>query len=226
MCVGYPYGTVPRLLLFWMTTEAVRTGSRHLELGDTLASFMRELGLNPATGGGIRGDAKRLRDQMERLFSASISFDYSVEGYQKWINMEVTTEGELWWDPKHPEQITLFSSWVKLGEKFYEAITKYPIPLDMRALRALKKSPLALDLYSWLSYRSFRVSQTQNRKPVFIPWVLLQQQFGADYNDLKDFKKRTKDALRKVLAIYRDLQVEDVLGGVQLAPSQALIAPR
>jgi len=109
----------------------VRTGSRHLELGDTLTSFMRELGLNPATGGGIRGDAKRLRNQMQRLFSASISFDYSVEGHQKWINMEVTSEGELWWDPKHPEQINLFSSWVKLGEKFYDAITKYPIPLDL-----------------------------------------------------------------------------------------------
>ncbi len=23
---GYPYGTLPRLLLFWLTTEAVRTG--------------------------------------------------------------------------------------------------------------------------------------------------------------------------------------------------------
>src|SRR5271170_5477396 len=25
---GYPYGTLPRLLLFWITTESVRTGSR------------------------------------------------------------------------------------------------------------------------------------------------------------------------------------------------------
>jgi hypothetical protein len=30
--IGYPYGTLPRLLLFWMTTEAVRT-NRALELG-------------------------------------------------------------------------------------------------------------------------------------------------------------------------------------------------
>ena len=35
--IGYPYGTLPRLLLFWMTTESVRTGSRRLELGSTLA---------------------------------------------------------------------------------------------------------------------------------------------------------------------------------------------
>src|SRR5690349_17189436 len=61
---GYPYGIIPRLLLFWITTEAVRTGNRRLYLGNSLAAFMRELGLNPATGGGPRSDAQRLRDQM------------------------------------------------------------------------------------------------------------------------------------------------------------------
>jgi hypothetical protein len=43
---GYPYGTIPRLLLFWVTTEAVRTKSRRLELGNSLRGFMAELGLN------------------------------------------------------------------------------------------------------------------------------------------------------------------------------------
>src|ERR1700674_760192 len=41
---GYPYGTVPRLLLFWITTEAVRTKSRRLELGNSLRGFMADLG--------------------------------------------------------------------------------------------------------------------------------------------------------------------------------------
>ena len=36
---GYPYGTIPRLLLFWMTTEATRTKSRRLELGNSLAAL-------------------------------------------------------------------------------------------------------------------------------------------------------------------------------------------
>jgi hypothetical protein len=40
---GYPYGTVPRLLLFLMTTETVKTKSRRLELGHTLSEFMTEL---------------------------------------------------------------------------------------------------------------------------------------------------------------------------------------
>jgi hypothetical protein len=64
---GYPYDTLPRLLLFWMTTEAVRNGSRRLELGSTLVAFMRELGLDPGRGG-VRSDAHRLREQIQRLF--------------------------------------------------------------------------------------------------------------------------------------------------------------
>jgi hypothetical protein len=45
---GYPYGTIPRLLLFWVTTEAVQKKSRRLELGNSLRGFMAELGLKRA----------------------------------------------------------------------------------------------------------------------------------------------------------------------------------
>ena len=113
-----------------------------------------------------------------------------------------------------------------MGEQFYEAITKFPVPLDMRTLKALKKSPLALDLYAWLAYRSFRASQTKEKKPVFVSWKLLQQQFGASYNDTDNLKKHLKTALRKVRAIYRDMSVEDVSGGLRLSASLSLITPR
>ena len=35
---GYPYGTIPRLLLFWITTEAISTKSRRLRHGYTIRS--------------------------------------------------------------------------------------------------------------------------------------------------------------------------------------------
>jgi Plasmid encoded RepA protein len=38
---GFPYGTIARLLLFWMNTETVKTKSRRLELGHNLSDFMR-----------------------------------------------------------------------------------------------------------------------------------------------------------------------------------------
>ena len=37
---GLPYLVYPRLILVWMTTEALRTGERRLELGRSLSSFM------------------------------------------------------------------------------------------------------------------------------------------------------------------------------------------
>src|SRR5512135_1657295 len=40
VCLGYPYGTIPRLLLFWITTEAIRTRNRRLTLGKSLRAYM------------------------------------------------------------------------------------------------------------------------------------------------------------------------------------------
>ena len=65
---GYPYGIIPRLILFWIITEAIRTKSRRLELGHSLRQFMAELGLDSSRGGKF-SDARRLRNQMERLFN-------------------------------------------------------------------------------------------------------------------------------------------------------------
>src|SRR5215470_13817587 len=120
--------------------------------------------------------------------------------------MEVTSKGEMWWDFKQPSQGDLFASWVELGETFYEAIIAHPIPLDMRTIQALKSSSMALDLYAWLAYRSHRVNQA--KKPAFISWKQVYQQFGASYNNLDNFRTYAKVALRKVLAVYQHLKVE------------------
>jgi Plasmid encoded RepA protein len=222
-CIGYPYGNVPRLLLFWLTTEALRTGSRRLELGGSLAAFMRELGLDPSRGGRW-SDRTRLYDQTERLFNASISFEFTGNDRRQWINMEVASQGEMWWDFKQPAQQDLFASWVELGEKFYEAIIAHPVPLDMRTLQALKSSSLALDIYAWLAYRSHRVNR--DKKAVFVSWTQLHQQFGASYYDVKGFKRYAKVALHKVLAVYAHLKVEEVRGGIKINPGYPLITSR
>ena len=63
--IGLPYGSIPRLLLAWLTTEAVRTHERELFLGDTLSKFMAELDMMPT--GGRWGSITRLKDQTARL---------------------------------------------------------------------------------------------------------------------------------------------------------------
>jgi Plasmid encoded RepA protein len=222
-CVGVPYGTIPRLLLFWITTEAVQTKSRRLELGESLSAFMRELGLTPT--GGRWGTIPRLREQMTRLFRAKISFEVNHDDGQQqgktWMDMQVAPKGELWWNHHQPEQGSLWKSWIELGDSFYEAIVAAPVPVDLRALRALKKSPMALDLYAWMNYRTFTLQNKQ-----FIPWRALMQQLGSDYGDLDNFRKKVKAAIRKVLAVSPGLNVEFADGGMILAPGRAAVAPQ
>ena len=70
-----PYGTMPRLLLAWVCTEAVRTQSRKLILGRSLYEFMRKLGMEDRSGG-VHGERTRLRNQMTRLFGCSVTLIY------------------------------------------------------------------------------------------------------------------------------------------------------
>jgi hypothetical protein len=217
--IGYPYGTIPRLLLFWITTEALRTGNRRLELGNHLADFMRQLDLDPHSRG-KRSDAKRLREQMQRLFRAVISFDQKLErGGKKgaaWLDMQVAPEGVLWWDERDPEQPTLWESWIELTPRFFEAITAAPVPVDMRALKALKRSPLALDLYAWATYTAYSTRKAEQSR--FVSWEKLHEQLGGDYAELRNFQTKAREALQKVQSVYPELGLDFERGGVRVLP--------
>ncbi len=101
-----PYGNLPRLLLAWVCTEAVKTQSRELTLGRSLSRFMRQLGIT-SDSGGKRGEMTRVRDQMDRLFSASVTLIYQGESNYRRISSFVADKQELWWNPKHPNESTL-----------------------------------------------------------------------------------------------------------------------
>jgi hypothetical protein len=227
--IGYPFGSIPRLLLFWITTEAVQKKTRRLELGRSLADFMRAIGLNPDTGGGKRSDAKRLAEQARRLFRSTISFEASEEDgeaiREAWDDMQVAPRGEFWWSKASPEQAALWGSWIELSEGFYNAITAAPVPFDMRALRALKRSPLALDLYAWACYTAFAIIAKQ-LEPQFVSWKRLLRQFGAGYADSDDFKRKAKVGLRKVAAVYPGLAIQTKPGGFTIHANRLAMPTR
>ena len=215
--IGLPYGVIPRLLLAWISTETVRTQERTLVLGDNLSGFMRQLDLVPT--GGRWGTITRLRGQMQRLFSCMVTCSYDSGNRFALKNVNIASEVNLWWEPKAPDQVGLWESTLKLSEEFYREVIDYPIPVDMRALKALKKSPLALDVYIWLTYR-----MSYLKDATVIPWPLLMAQFGADYGRERAFKEAFIEALRKVLTIYSDAKVEPTPQGLQLKPSRPHIA--
>ena len=89
-----PFGNLPRLLLAWVSTEAVRTQSRELVLGRSLAEFMRTLGIYHNSGG--RGGVQtRLRNQMDRLFSASVQLIYEDEHGKQFIASHIAERGSF-----------------------------------------------------------------------------------------------------------------------------------
>lgn len=203
---GHPYGNIPRLLMYWMTTEAVRTKKPRLELGDSLAGFMDELGLDPNRGG-KRGDRHRLKEQMTRLFEARVSFTTRVEfdgnvGQER-DRMQIAEKTLLWFDERNPNQKALWGSFVQLDPRFFEAITANPVPVDLRALRAIKRSPLALDLYSLLTYQAFRAGK--GGKPVFMTWRQLQAALGTSYDRIDNLRGAVKATILKITTVYPHL---------------------
>src|SRR5512135_1765700 len=223
VCLGYPYGTIPRLLLFWITTEAIRTRSRKLILGKSLRAFMKELGLD-ASRGGPRSDSRRLQNQMERLFRAVISFEIVGDKSKQWLDMQIAPKGELWWDFHSPDQQGFFHSWIELHEDFFKAITSAPVPVDMRALSALKNSAMALDMYAFVCYRAFVA--TQSGKPQFVRWEQLMEQLGTDHAHIRNFRAKAGTALQKIRVVYPGLIIGAKLGGIQILPGTSAVPPR
>ncbi len=214
-----PYGTLPRLMLAWVCTEAVRTQSRTLVLGHSLAEFMRQLGIQSSDSGGRWGVRTRLRSQMDRLFRAAVELSHeSDEGFHR-VADHITTATHLWWNPRRPDEPVFWNSTIELGEKFFAEIIACPVPLDMRTLRAMKRSALGIDLYLWLTYRLFSLNA-----PLRLSWRQLYRQFGADparvnKRTVEDFRKKALRELGKLKTSWPDLAYATPRGFLELRPT-------
>ena len=215
-----PYGNIPRLLLAWVCTEAVRTQSRTLVLGRSLAEFMRAVGLNPSGS----GDRVRLRNHMDRLFSAHVSLIHEDRHGKQFVSSAIADRGEFWWDPRRPEEPVLWDSTIELGEKFFNEIITCPVPIDVNVLKAMKRSPLGLDLYLWLTCRLFGLGE-----PFSLTWRQLYRQFGsnpaADKRTVDAFRTDVLRELEKLKDAWPGLDYRTPRGCLELRPTRPLIAP-
>ena len=213
--VGMPYGSIPRLLLAWMTTEAVLRKERKIILGESLNQFMGRLDLVPT--GGRWGTITRLKDQMNRLFGCAVGIKVETEHALHMYHPQIAREMHLWWDPQKPEQTSIWQSHVMLDHDFFQEIINSPVPIDMRAISALKRSPMALDIYMWLTYRMSYLSRRTE-----ITWEQLQLQMGAGYGfdeqGRKNFQRAFTRHLRSVLAVYGGSRVSQERGRLVLHP--------
>jgi hypothetical protein len=146
---------------------------------------------------------------MERLFGAAISTRWkqnqSGQNNTGGSNLLLAEEFDLWWTPQKLSHTPLGHSSVTLSQRFFEQLLEAPVPLDLRAIRALKRSPLSLDLYAWATRR---VSYL--KRPLRLSWTYFQLSVGADYAETPQGRSRFRgnaiEALRRVKVVYPQLK--------------------
>jgi len=234
-----PFGNLPRLLLAWVCTEAKRNHDRNpddpenrkLYLGRSVGAFMQQLGIN-SDSGGKRGERNRLRMQIDRLFNAHLDLIYKAANEPKQeTGGRIAPKTSLWWDYKNPDQQALWKSWVLIGEELFNEIVSHPVPLDMNILKQMRRSSLGLDLYMWLSYKTYSL-YTQKAKPDRLTWPRLYVQFGADpakatdKHVVDDFRKDALRELKKLKVAWPALDLAMPKGCLEIRPCPPSIPPK
>lgn len=209
-----PYGTTPRLVMVHLSSEAIRTQNRRVELGDSMRQFLQALGIQ--TNGGERGGYTMFRKQMEALAACRLTIGMQAAGRVVTVDAKPIKRFDAWLH-NDGEQQTLWPGVLELSPDFYDTLAQHAVPLDYRAISALKHSALALDVYTWLAHRLCRIRQPNGVK---LSWDNLREQFGQEYANSKDFKREFRHVLRQVVLVYPDARIDAAPGGIILRESQ------
>ena len=213
--VGIPFGYVARLILLYLQTEAIKTRSREVELGRSMHSWLKAMGLN---SGGKGYEA--VREQSKRLSLCRLTFYRLSERGEAVVNGGFVREAIL---PGRntDSQLSLWRETVVLDEAFYESLIRHPLPLREAAIKALSGRSMAIDLYVWLAYRLHHLG-----RPTKVPWPALHRQFGAGFAQARQFRAHAREALALALAAYPEAQVRVDDEVVTLMPSPAPVPER
>lgn len=220
MCyVGVPFGSRARLILFFLQTEAIRTGSRDVELGGSLRAWLKRMSIS------IGGKSViQVRDQADRLSRCRLTFHMTTGTTAKLLNQNIV-DSAMFAGTDSVENGKFLEA-VRLSEGFFNELRKHPVPLEEAAISQISNNSMALDVYPWLAYRLHVLTG-----PVEISCSALKPQFGNGYKRMSDFKVQFKKDLALALAVYPEAKVElmeadGILEGVKLFPSKPPVPPR
>jgi hypothetical protein len=208
--LGLPHGERPRLILIYLSTEAVRTSSPTIEVGSSLTAFARSIRVD-TNGPSIR----RFKDQLARLAASTVRLGVVTDGRATQINTQIVSGIDLWM-PKDANQRVLWPSTVTLSADYFASLQQHAVPLDPRAIATLAGSALALDVYVWLAQRLYRIEG----KPQTITWAALKAQFGVGYAELRQFRAKFVPVLREVHLVYPAARLDVTAAGLVLHNSR------
>jgi hypothetical protein len=210
--VGVPYGSYARFILLFLQSEAVRTGSREIELGRSMRVWLGTMGLS------IGGTTYRMvAEQAKRISNCRLQF-YADRGGKELMRHGGFVDGSISMTGVTSDQPSLWQDRVVLNEEFYRALREHPVPLSESALKAIGPRSMVIDVYIWLAYRLHALT-----RDVEVSWVALHAQFGAGFQLLRKFRAHFIECLDLALAAYPDARVSVSERGIILMPSRPAI---
>lgn len=208
-----PSGPKARLVLLHLMTEAVVYQSRTISLERTLTAYAKSVGVD-TNGRNLRA----LRDQLQFLAALTVRFAKKLSKHQEIVQGQLCDSFQVLHAPRSKR------SWcteLTLSEEFYASLVKHAVPLDPRAVGALKHSAACIDTYLWLAQRLWRLDG-----PTLIRWPTLHEQLGGSSVRWASWKqqwlgKKGLGVLPQVLAVYPQAKhaVVETDGGLVIKPA-------
>ena len=208
--MGVPYGSFARLILLYLQTEAVRTGSPEVELGRSMKSWMGRMSLT--TGGRTY---QLVTEQARRISACRLTFFTERQnGGEARHNGAFVQDAISFAVVMEDDQPSFWQDRVRLDDGFWRSLKEHPVPVREEAIRAISTRSLAIDVYIWLAYRLHSLT-----KPTAVSWAAVHAQFGAGFKLARQIKPTFLEALKLALAVYPEAQVEPGASGITLHPS-------
>ena len=213
--LGVPYGAYPRVALIYLLSQAVMNRSRDVYLGRNFTEWMRRLGYQTVSYG-PRGTANLMREQVDRLLACEwqIRWDGTEADDNAFAVRDVKISNEY---AGSLDRNGAFAREIRMSEAFYSHLIDHAVPLNEVAIRELKGTPTALDLYTYLAYRLPRIS---SEKGQVISWDQLAKHLGNEA-DNKRFRLTVRETMQIVSAVYPNANVDLSGRKVILHPSPA-----
>lgn len=213
---GVPFGSRARLILLYLQSEAMRTGSPEVRLGNTMHHWLERMGV---TSGGSSYAA--IRDQARRLSACRLTVSWTAEDGRSGFERTNIVNAMLL-SPSVGDPGGAWDETARLSPEFFQALREHPLPVSESAIKAIQNSSTVIDIYVWLCYRLFTLTRVTE-----IPWPALREKFGPEYKHLRQFRAKFLPALKEALAVYPGANVELLPDGLRLLPSRpAIPAPR
>lgn len=203
-----PYGAYPRLALAYLSTDAIKNKSQKVFIGKSPRQFLKNLGIDPQTSA-----YKNLEKQFNAMAACRLQLGFNGVTYGSQPVKQIHA-----WKTSKEDIKTPWDSSVFLSDEFYTSLIEHAVPFDYRSLIALKHSCLAMDIYSWLCQRLYRIESGSR----YLTWSTLRLQFASEYtgsNAPKTFKVEFLKGLKKALIVYPTAKVRVGNRGITLFSS-------